>query len=160
MLCLHIKRFRWCNSYRSKVDTQVDFPMKSLDMSAFTVRGVNGTKLGASNSHLYDLAAVIVHHGSGYALTSFSMLILLCKVESNLFYILFILIFVITFLFLYIYTFSIFHINLLYTLNIILQNIVFTYKKQNSMDFVSVIITNIVKSYLLIYCITIPVYLF
>lgn len=56
----------------------MDFPMKSLDMSAFTVRGVNGTKLGASNSHLYDLAAVIVHHGSGYALTSFSMLILLC----------------------------------------------------------------------------------
>lgn len=45
--------------------------MKSLDMSAFTVRGVSGTKLGASNSHLYDLAAVIVHHGSGYAQTSF-----------------------------------------------------------------------------------------
>ncbi|XP_076227912.1 ubiquitin carboxyl-terminal hydrolase 3 [Nomia melanderi] len=65
VLCLHIKRFRWCNSYRSKVDTQVDFPMKSLDMSAFTVRGVSGTKLGSSNSHLYDLAAVIVHHGSG-----------------------------------------------------------------------------------------------
>lgn len=60
--------------------------MKSLDMSAFTVRGVNGTKLGASNSHLYDLAAVIVHHGSGYALTSLFMLILLRKVESNLFY--------------------------------------------------------------------------
>lgn len=50
--------------------------MKSLDMSAFTVRGVSGTKLGASNSHLYDLAAVIVHHGSGYAQTSFFMLIL------------------------------------------------------------------------------------
>lgn len=65
VLCLHIKRFRWCNSYRSKVDTQVDFPMKSLDMSPFTVRGVSGTKLGTSNSHLYDLAAVIVHHGSG-----------------------------------------------------------------------------------------------
>lgn len=76
--------------------------MKSLDMSAFTVRGVNGTKLGASNSHLYDLAAVIVHHGSGYALTSLSMLILLRKVESNL-SILFILIFIINFLFLYIY---------------------------------------------------------
>lgn len=67
VLCLHIKRFRWCNSYRSKVDTQVDFPMESLDMSAFTVRGVTGTRLGAQNSHLYDLAAVIVHHGSGYA---------------------------------------------------------------------------------------------
>ncbi|KYM92407.1 Ubiquitin carboxyl-terminal hydrolase 3 [Atta colombica] len=65
VLCLHIKRFRWCNSYRSKVDTQVDFPMESLDMSAFTVRGVTGTRLGAQNSHLYDLAAVIVHHGSG-----------------------------------------------------------------------------------------------
>jgi len=40
--------------------------MESLDMSAFTVRGVTGTRLGAQNSHLYDLAAVIVHHGSGY----------------------------------------------------------------------------------------------
>ncbi|XP_043499897.1 ubiquitin carboxyl-terminal hydrolase 3-like [Polistes fuscatus] len=65
VLCLHIKRFRWCNSYRSKVDTQVDFPMESLDMSAFTVRGMTGIKLGTQNSHLYDLAAVIVHHGSG-----------------------------------------------------------------------------------------------
>nr|KAF7392139.1 hypothetical protein H0235_017138 [Vespula pensylvanica] len=65
VLCLHIKRFRWCNSYRSKVDTQVDFPMESLDMSTFTVRGVTGIKLGTQNSHLYDLAAVIVHHGSG-----------------------------------------------------------------------------------------------
>lgn len=44
----------------------MDFPMESLDMSAFTVRGVTGMKLGAQNSHLYDLAAVIVHHGSGY----------------------------------------------------------------------------------------------
>ncbi|KAK0181457.1 hypothetical protein PV327_003743 [Microctonus hyperodae] len=65
VLCLHIKRFRWCNSYRSKVDTQVDFPMESLDMSAYTVHGTAGVKNGAQNSHLYDLAAVIVHHGSG-----------------------------------------------------------------------------------------------
>ncbi|XP_074107011.1 ubiquitin carboxyl-terminal hydrolase 3 isoform X1 [Cotesia typhae] len=65
VLCLHIKRFRWCNSYRSKVDTQVDFPMESLDMSTFTVCGSAGVKIGAQNSHLYDLAAVIVHHGSG-----------------------------------------------------------------------------------------------
>lgn len=48
------------------MDTQVDFPMESLDMSPFTVRGTAGVKLGAQNSHLYDLAAVIVHHGSGY----------------------------------------------------------------------------------------------
>lgn len=66
VLCLHIKRFRWCNSYRSKVDTQVDFPMESLDMSVYTVRGSAGVKIGPqNNSHLYDLAAVIVHHGSG-----------------------------------------------------------------------------------------------
>lgn len=87
--------------------------MKSLDMSAFTVRGVNGTKLGASNSHLYDLAAVIVHHGSGYALTSFSMLILLCKLNLFILFIL-ILLFIITFLFLYIYTFSNFHKPIVY----------------------------------------------
>ncbi|XP_011298762.1 ubiquitin carboxyl-terminal hydrolase 3 [Fopius arisanus] len=65
VLCLHIKRFRWCNSYRSKVDTQVDFPMESLDMSMYTVRGSAGGKMGPQNGHLYDLAAVIVHHGSG-----------------------------------------------------------------------------------------------
>lgn len=67
------------------MDTQVDFPMKSLDMSAFTVRGVNGTKLGASNSHLYDLAAVIVHHGSGYASTSIFHVKFICKLGSGSF---------------------------------------------------------------------------
>lgn len=67
------------------MDTQVDFPMKSLDMSAFTVRGVNGTKLGASNSHLYDLAAVIVHHGSGYASTSIFYVNFIYKFGSDSF---------------------------------------------------------------------------
>nr|XP_046486130.1 ubiquitin carboxyl-terminal hydrolase 3-like isoform X2 [Neodiprion pinetum] len=65
VLCLHIKRFRWCNSQRSKLDTQVEFPMESLDMSEFIVRGVSGTRVSAQGSHFYDLAAVIVHHGSG-----------------------------------------------------------------------------------------------
>ena len=53
----------------------MDFPMESLDMSAFTVRGVTGTRLGAQNSHLYDLAAVIVHHGSGYVVLLTTLLI-------------------------------------------------------------------------------------
>ncbi|CAH2049176.1 unnamed protein product, partial [Iphiclides podalirius] len=58
VLCLHLKRFRWHNYFRTKVDTGISFPLRSLDMSRF----VPGN---APSPQLYDLAAVIVHHGSG-----------------------------------------------------------------------------------------------
>ncbi|CAB3359084.1 Hypothetical predicted protein [Cloeon dipterum] len=57
VLCLHIKRFRWSFCARTKLDTYISFPLHALDMSQFV--------LGQPDSHLYDLAAVIVHHGSG-----------------------------------------------------------------------------------------------
>ncbi|KAM3965524.1 ubiquitin carboxyl-terminal hydrolase 3 [Aphomia sociella] len=76
VLCLHLKRFRWHNYFRTKVDTRISFPLRALDVSAFAAGGVAAAAGGdtsgetdtrrSSRAHgLYDLAAVIVHHGSG-----------------------------------------------------------------------------------------------
>jgi len=64
VLCLHLKRFRWSNYLRTKLDQYVQFPLTSLDMSGYLLKNLHGTR-GSSGSTLYDLAAVIVHHGSG-----------------------------------------------------------------------------------------------
>lgn len=74
VLCLHVKRFRWSTYSRTKIDTPVEFPLSSLDMSSYTLRdgkaaagggGHDTRKAANASSSLYDLAAVIVHHGSG-----------------------------------------------------------------------------------------------
>ncbi|GBP44282.1 Ubiquitin carboxyl-terminal hydrolase 3 [Eumeta japonica] len=65
VLCLHLKRFRWNNYFRTKVDTGIAFPLSSLDMSNFVLTNVPDTRRSGLGSNLYDLAAVIVHHGSG-----------------------------------------------------------------------------------------------
>ncbi|XP_032514469.2 ubiquitin carboxyl-terminal hydrolase 3-like isoform X1 [Danaus plexippus] len=65
VLCLHLKRFRWHNYFRTKVDTSISFPLLSLDMSGFVLPNVPDTRRSGRGSLLYDLAAVIVHHGSG-----------------------------------------------------------------------------------------------
>ncbi|XP_041980648.1 ubiquitin carboxyl-terminal hydrolase 3-like [Aricia agestis] len=65
VLCLHLKRFRWHNYFRTKVDTCISFPLKALDMSRFVLSNVPDTRRSGLGSQLYDLAAVIVHHGSG-----------------------------------------------------------------------------------------------
>ncbi|ESO87591.1 hypothetical protein LOTGIDRAFT_127660 [Lottia gigantea] len=62
VLCLHLKRFRWSSHHRVKVETFVDFDLKGLDMSHYVLDMLVGSSAG---SNLYDLAAVIVHHGSG-----------------------------------------------------------------------------------------------
>ncbi|RZF37469.1 hypothetical protein LSTR_LSTR005344 [Laodelphax striatellus] len=62
------KRFwirRWNNTFRTKVDTSISFPVTSLDMSKFVLSDLPDTRLSSNGSNLYDLAAVIVHHGSG-----------------------------------------------------------------------------------------------
>ncbi|CAK1580886.1 unnamed protein product [Parnassius mnemosyne] len=76
VLCLHLKRFRWHNYFRTKVDTSISFPLRALDMARF-VPHADSHPAGPSparhappapaspDAHLYDLAAVIVHHGSG-----------------------------------------------------------------------------------------------
>ncbi|XP_045513128.1 ubiquitin carboxyl-terminal hydrolase 3-like isoform X1 [Pieris brassicae] len=65
VLCLHLKRFRWHNYFRTKVDTAISFPLNSLDMSRFVLANVPDTRRSGRGNYLYDLAAVIVHHGSG-----------------------------------------------------------------------------------------------
>ncbi|XP_018408268.1 PREDICTED: ubiquitin carboxyl-terminal hydrolase 3 isoform X2 [Nanorana parkeri] len=61
VLCLHLKRFHWTAYLRNKVDTYVEFPLRGLDMKCFLLEPEN---MGPE-SCLYDLAAVVVHHGSG-----------------------------------------------------------------------------------------------
>ncbi|KAG8278180.1 Ubiquitin carboxyl-terminal hydrolase 3 [Homalodisca vitripennis] len=63
VLCLHLKRFRWNNFFRTKVDINIQFPVTALDMSQYVLSDLPDTRLSGSN--LYDLAAVIVHHGTG-----------------------------------------------------------------------------------------------
>lgn len=63
VLCLHLKRFRWNNYFRTKVDTHISFPVTALDMSQFVLSDLPDTR--STGTHLYDLAAVIVHHGGG-----------------------------------------------------------------------------------------------
>ncbi|XP_053611496.1 ubiquitin carboxyl-terminal hydrolase 3-like isoform X2 [Plodia interpunctella] len=65
VLCLHLKRFRWHNYFRTKVDTAISFPLQSLDMSGFVLSNLRDTRRSRLSNQLYDLAAVIVHHGSG-----------------------------------------------------------------------------------------------
>lgn len=61
VLCLHLKRFHWTTFFRNKVDTYVKFPMRNLDMRGYLLE----PEAAAPESCLYDLAAVVVHHGSG-----------------------------------------------------------------------------------------------
>ncbi|XP_034541611.1 ubiquitin carboxyl-terminal hydrolase 3 [Notolabrus celidotus] len=61
VLCLHLKRFHWTAFLRNKVDTYVEFPLKGLDMRGYLLEPENSLP----ESCLYDLAAVVVHHGSG-----------------------------------------------------------------------------------------------
>jgi len=65
VLCLHIKRFRWSVYARSKLDTLIEFPLNDLDMSGYLLKNTSGTRFSDAGSPLYDLAAVIVHHGTG-----------------------------------------------------------------------------------------------
>uniref|UniRef100_A0A8C1BST8 Ubiquitin carboxyl-terminal hydrolase n=1 Tax=Cyprinus carpio carpio TaxID=630221 RepID=A0A8C1BST8_CYPCA len=61
VLCLHLKRFHWTAFLRNKIDTYVEFPMRGLDMKSYLLEPENSLP----ERCLYDLAAVVVHHGSG-----------------------------------------------------------------------------------------------
>uniref|UniRef100_A0A665W934 Ubiquitin carboxyl-terminal hydrolase n=1 Tax=Echeneis naucrates TaxID=173247 RepID=A0A665W934_ECHNA len=53
--------FHWTAFLRNKVDTYVEFPLKGLDMKGYLLEPENSLP----GSCLYDLVAVVVHHGSG-----------------------------------------------------------------------------------------------
>uniref|UniRef100_A0A667YW45 Ubiquitin carboxyl-terminal hydrolase n=1 Tax=Myripristis murdjan TaxID=586833 RepID=A0A667YW45_9TELE len=61
VLCLHLKRFHWTAFLRNKVDTYVEFPLRGLDMRGYLLE----PEKALPESCLYDLVAVVVHHGSG-----------------------------------------------------------------------------------------------
>lgn len=65
VLCLHLKRFRWSSYSRTKLDTHVEFPLSGLDMTNYLLSNLHETRCSNAGSCLYDLAAVIVHHGTG-----------------------------------------------------------------------------------------------
>ncbi|KAK2171241.1 hypothetical protein NP493_1087g00063 [Ridgeia piscesae] len=66
VLCLHLKRFRWQSCFRMKIDTYVSFPLRGLSMGSYVLNNLHETRHSSSGSGShYDLAAVIVHHGSG-----------------------------------------------------------------------------------------------
>uniref|UniRef100_A0A672MIC1 Ubiquitin carboxyl-terminal hydrolase n=1 Tax=Sinocyclocheilus grahami TaxID=75366 RepID=A0A672MIC1_SINGR len=61
VLCLHLKRFHWTAFLRNKIDTYVEFPKRGLDMKSYLLEPENSLP----ERCLYDLSAVVVHHGSG-----------------------------------------------------------------------------------------------
>jgi ubiquitin carboxyl-terminal hydrolase 3 len=63
VLILHLKRFRWMGAAQAKIDAFVKFPVRALDMSDFIMTNLPETRCSKLGSNLYDLAAVIVHHG-------------------------------------------------------------------------------------------------
>lgn len=67
VLCLHIKRFRWNNFFRTKIDLRINFPIESLDMSQYVLNNASDPRHPSlnNNNNIYDLAAVVVHHGNG-----------------------------------------------------------------------------------------------
>uniref|UniRef100_A0A673YU20 Ubiquitin carboxyl-terminal hydrolase n=1 Tax=Salmo trutta TaxID=8032 RepID=A0A673YU20_SALTR len=61
VLCLHLKRFHWTSYLRNKVTTYVEFPLRGLDMRGYLLQ----PEEALPDRWLYDLVAVVVHHGSG-----------------------------------------------------------------------------------------------
>lgn len=68
MLCVHLKRFRHDLSYSSKISSPVHFPLVGLDMRPYLHKECK------SEVSMYDLTAVICHHGTvgGGHYTSFA----------------------------------------------------------------------------------------
>lgn len=61
MLCIHLKRFHFTTFSRTKLNTMVWFPLEGLDMAPYTV----DYRASSRQRLLYDLVAIVVHHGSG-----------------------------------------------------------------------------------------------
>lgn len=65
VLCLHLKRFRYNNYLRTKIDDYIQFPIQDLDMKRYVMANKHETRGSSSGPTTYDLVAFIEHHGSG-----------------------------------------------------------------------------------------------
>lgn len=65
VLCLHLKRFRYNNFLRTKIDDYIEFPTQGLDMKRFVMTNKHETRGSSCGPTTYDLVAFIEHHGSG-----------------------------------------------------------------------------------------------
>lgn len=65
VLCLHLKRFRYNNFLRTKIDDYIQFPIQGLDMKRFVMTNKHETRGSSSGPTTFDLVAFIEHHGSG-----------------------------------------------------------------------------------------------
>lgn len=65
VLCLHLKRFRYNNFLRTKIDDYIQFPVQGLDMKRFVMANKHETRGSSCGPTTYDLVAFIEHHGSG-----------------------------------------------------------------------------------------------
>jgi len=65
VLCLHLKRFRYNNFLRTKIDDYIKFPIQGLDMKRFVMANKHETRGSSCGPTIYDLVAFIEHHGSG-----------------------------------------------------------------------------------------------
>lgn len=65
VLCLHLKRFRYNNFLRTKIDEFIQFPTQGLDMKRYVMANKHETRGSSCGPTTYDLVAFIEHHGSG-----------------------------------------------------------------------------------------------
>ncbi|XP_033101370.1 ubiquitin carboxyl-terminal hydrolase 44-like [Anneissia japonica] len=66
ILRLHLKRFRWSGrNHREKINVHVDFS-QDLNLRPFCYISANEDTDLTSEDFMYDLAAVVIHHGRGF----------------------------------------------------------------------------------------------
>eukprot|EP00123_Amoebidium_parasiticum_P011150 comp20537_c0_seq1/m.26334 comp20537_c0_seq1/g.26334 ORF comp20537_c0_seq1/g.26334 comp20537_c0_seq1/m.26334 type:complete len:625 (-) comp20537_c0_seq1:127-2001(-) len=65
VLRLHLKRFKWAGRIREKICAPVDFPIEGLDMRPYCEPLEEGKTLPEAST-MYDLYAIINHHGTGF----------------------------------------------------------------------------------------------
>lgn len=83
VLCLHLKRFRYNNYIRTKIDDYVQFPIQNLDMKRYVIINKHETRGSSCGPTTYDLDAFIEHHGSGTGAGHYTAY---CRHDNNWFH--------------------------------------------------------------------------